>query len=104
MEKDYEEEEIIPEGIRRYVTLEDIEICKLNPIKHELIPDIYKNVYAVGNSDRWHCNRKGCKHKGDKWYMMVHLCKPYYRSLIEAKEETKKRDGTTPRPQGSLFP
>lgn len=70
----------------RVITEKDLEICQCNPIRHKYIPEIYNAIYSMGTSDIWHCNN--CSEHGDKWVMIVHNCKPYYRSLYE--EEIKE--------------
>jgi hypothetical protein len=55
---------------KRRVTQEDIEICRIRMEPRE--ENLY-SIFATGNSDRWSC--ENCKARGDKWFMMVHICK-----------------------------
>jgi hypothetical protein len=84
------DEELPDEGQRRYITEQDIDICMLNPKKHELNETVLKSVYAVGNSDKWHCTN--CKDRGDKWAMMVHWCKFVYKFHYNSKAMKKHNE------------
>ena len=53
------------------ITPRDIEICSISQIP---LPRIINNLYKKNpKSDRWSC--WNCKTTGDKWFMMLHLCK-----------------------------
>ena len=36
-------------------------------------PTLSKSIYRFDHSDMWGCNK--CKSKGDKWFMIKHVCK-----------------------------
>jgi hypothetical protein len=57
-------------------------------VKPELEPEsiISKSIYRLGHSDTWGCNK--CKSKGDKWFMIKHVCKGASKSSIVISEKS----------------
>jgi hypothetical protein len=55
----------------------DIEICSIRQVP---LPSIVNNIYKPNRKkDTWAC--RNCKTRGDKWFLMIHLCKGPNRSV-----------------------
>ena len=90
----------IPIPYREYnnpdITLRDIEICCIRQIP---LPKIVNAIYKPNpDGDTWFC--RNCKTRGDKWYLMIHLCKGSLKvkeipktelEIQQAEEEIQRR-------------
>ena len=54
----------------------DIEICSIRQVP---LPRIVNNIYRSREGDTWFC--RNCRTVGDKWRLMIHLCKGANRSV-----------------------
>ena len=76
------------------ITKLDIEICCIRKIP---LPRIVNHIYRSSpDSDIWLC--ENCKTRGDKWYLMIHLCKASRSEkpktqleIRQAEEEIQRR-------------
>jgi hypothetical protein len=71
------------------ITIQDIRICSIRQIP---LPGIVNSIYrSTPSSDIWLC--ENCKTRGDKWYLMIHLCKvSLSKPLTKAElQEDEKR-------------
>jgi predicted RNA-binding Zn-ribbon protein involved in translation (DUF1610 family) len=63
-----------------WITIQDIRICSIRQIP---LPRIVNNIYKPDpERDTWLC--RNCSIRGDKWLLMMHLCKA---SLAKALTE-----------------
>ena len=59
------------------ISKRDIEICSIRQVP---LPRIINNIYRPDpDGDTWFC--RNCKTVGDKWHLMIHLCKGSNRSV-----------------------
>ena len=59
-----------------WITIQDIRICSIRQMP---LPRIVNNIYRSREGDIWFC--RNCKTVGDKWHLMIHLCKGPNRSV-----------------------
>ena len=60
-----------------WITIQDIIICSIRKVP---LPRIVNNIYKPDpEGDLWLC--RNCKTRGDKWCLMIHLCKGSIRSV-----------------------
>ncbi len=82
---DYKDKNKIPyeEYTNPQITVRDIIICSIRKIP---LPRIVNNIYKPNpKGDSWSC--KNCKTRGDKWHLMIHLCK----ALRPEKPKTRSK-------------
>ena len=67
------------------ITIQDIRICSIRKIP---FPKIVNAIYRSSpDSDNWLC--RNCRTRGDKWYLMIHLCKALIKETPVERFATK---------------
>jgi hypothetical protein len=76
------------EYINPWITIQDIRICSIRKVP---IPKIVNNIYKPNpKGDTWYC--RNCKTRGDKWYLMIHLCKASMKETPKTQLEIQNEE------------
>ena len=68
------------------ITKLDIEICSIRKVP---LPRIVNHIHRSSpRSDIWLC--ENCKSRGDKWYLMIHICKALRHKKLKIEFETQQ--------------